>query len=154
MSKVLQLWEKMSTKPAGKWLFSKAVCVKAPYFSTIRPLFTIISPQRCEAKMSHSRSIQNHIGTVHAIAMCNLAELVGGTLTEVMVPKTHQWIPKGMTVEYLKKATTDLIATATPIGEIDLSRNGEFKVNVAVTDTLQQHVFNAVITMYVSVKKS
>lgn len=35
--------------------------------------------------------------------MCNMAELAGGTMTEVTVPSTHRWIPKGMTVEYLKK---------------------------------------------------
>lgn len=34
--------------------------------------------------------------------MCNMAELAGGTMTEVTVPSTHRWIPKGMTVEYLK----------------------------------------------------
>lgn len=47
--------------------------------------------------------------------MCNMAELAGGTMTEVTVPSTHRWIPKGMTVEYLKKAETDLIAVATPV---------------------------------------
>jgi len=60
--------------------------------------------------------VLNHIGTVHAIAMCNMAELAGGTMTEVTVPATHRWIPKGMTVEYLKKAETDLIAIASTCG--------------------------------------
>jgi hypothetical protein len=32
-----------------------------------------------------------------------MAELAGGTMTEVTVPTSHRWIPKGMTVEYLKK---------------------------------------------------
>ncbi len=54
----------------------------------------------------------NHIGTVHAIAMCNMAELAGGTMTEVTVPSTHRGFPKAWTVEYLKKAETDLIAVA------------------------------------------
>lgn len=51
----------------------------------------------------------NHIGTVHAIAMCNMAELAGGTMTEVTVPSTHRWIPKGMTVEYLKRQKQTLL---------------------------------------------
>lgn len=36
-------------------------------------------------------------------------------MTEVSVPTTHRWIPKGMTVEYLKKTATDLVAIAAPV---------------------------------------
>jgi Domain of unknown function (DUF4442) len=44
-----------------------------------------------------------------------MAELAGGTMTDATVPNTHRWIPKGMQVEYLKKANTDLVAIATPV---------------------------------------
>ena len=40
--------------------------------------------------------------------MCNMAELAAGTMTDVTVPGNYRWIPKGMTVEYLAKAETDL----------------------------------------------
>ena len=99
------------------------------------------------------RAVHNHIGTVHAIAMCNMAELAGGTMTEVTVPSTHRWIPKGMTVEYLKKATTDLVAVAMPMSEPDWSVAGEYPVRVVVSDTSGTPVFQAVINMWVSPKK-
>src|SRR3546814_8551637 len=41
--------------------------------------------------------------SVHAIALCNAAELAGGMMTEVSIPSGARWIPKGMTVEYLAK---------------------------------------------------
>ena len=104
--------------------------------------------------MPKRRAVLNHLGTVHAIAMCNMAELAGGTMTEVTVPATHRWIPNGMTVEYLKKAKTDLIAIATPEAEPDWSKAGEYKVNVVVQDTQGEVVFRALITMWVSPKKS
>ena len=44
--------------------------------------------------------------------MCNMAELAAGIMSEATVPASHRWIPKGMTVEYLKKAGTDLRAVA------------------------------------------
>jgi acyl-coenzyme A thioesterase PaaI-like protein len=93
------------------------------------------------------RAVLNHIGTVHAIAMCNMAEITGGTMTDVTIPATHRWIPKGMTVEYLKKAETDLraVAESKPIPQFGAA--AEFPVMVNVMDTKDKTVFRAVITM-------
>ncbi len=104
--------------------------------------------------MTKRRSVQNHLGTVHAIAMCNMAELAGGTMTEVTVPATHRWIPKSMTVEYLKKATTNLVAIATPDALADWPVAGEYRVNVVVQDTNDEPVFRATISMWVTPKKA
>jgi len=35
---LLALWQRLARWPLGKWLFSRAVCFKAPYFGTISPL--------------------------------------------------------------------------------------------------------------------
>lgn len=154
MSQVLKLWKKFSNKPAGKWTFSKMICLKAPYFGSISPTFEKLDTNYCEIRIPKKRAVLNHIGTVHAIAMCNMAELAGGTMTEVTVPSSHRWIPKGMTVEYLKKADTDLVAIATP-AETNFQWNAgsDYLVNVDVKDTANNTVFKAVITMWVSAKK-
>lgn len=149
----LEIWRALSAKPGGKWLFSRLVCFKAPYFATVRPRFEELQPGRCVVRIRKRRSVLNHIGTVHAIAMCNMAELAAGTMTDVTVPSTHRWIPKSMTVNYLRKASTDLVAVATPDAAMDLSAAGEYKVNVVVHDEQAQPVFNAQITMWVSPRK-
>ncbi len=149
----LALWKRFSTLPAGKWIFSRLLCFKAPYFSSIRPYFNELRPEYAVVRISKRRAVQNHIGTVHAIAMCNMAELAGGSMTEVTVPPTHRWIPKGMTVEYLKKANTDLVAIATPESKPDWSVAGEYLVKVEVQDKQAETVFRAMITMWVSPKK-
>lgn len=149
----LEIWRSLSAKPGGKWLFSRLVCFKAPYFATVRPLFEELQPGRCVIRICKRRSVLNHIGTVHAIAMCNMAELAAGTMTDVTVPSTHRWIPKSMTVNYLKKASTDLVATATPDAAMDLAAAGEYKVNVVVHDVQAQPVFTAQITMWISAKR-
>ena len=59
--------------------------------------------------------IEIDIGTVHAIALCNLAEFVGGLTCEVSIPRDMRWIPKGMDVRYLKKAVGRMRAVATPL---------------------------------------
>lgn len=45
-------------------------------------------------------------------------------MTEVTVSSTHRWIPKGMTVEYLKKAKTNLVVISTSATKADWSKAG------------------------------
>lgn len=150
----LALYRAFSRLPLGRMLFSRALCLKAPYFSSIRPQVTELRPGHSEVRMRKRRAVQNHIGTVHAIAMCNMAELAGGLMTDASIPATHRWIPKGMTVEYLKKAETDLRAIATAETTPDWSRAGEYPVKVEVQDARGETVFRARITMWVSPKKA
>jgi len=150
----LSIWQRLSAKPAGKWLFSRVVCWKAPYFGSIRPAFVELRPGYGEVHMKKRRAVLNHIGTVHAIAMCNVAELAAGTMTDVTIPASHRWIPKGMSVEYIDKAETDLKAMAVidPIPEFGAA--AELPVTVTVVDANNRPVFRAVITMWVSPRKN
>jgi acyl-coenzyme A thioesterase PaaI-like protein len=149
----LAMWRKLSRLPAGAWLFSRLICLKAPYFGSIRPRFEELRPGHCRIRFAKRRAVLNHIGTVHAIAMCNLAELAGGTMTEVTIPPTHRWIPKGMTVEYLKKATTDVVGVAEPLLPEVGAEAADYPVRVTVTDANGEAVFRATITMWVSPRR-
>lgn len=143
MSQTVALFNSM-----GPAAFSAGVCQMAPYFSTIEPSITELRPGRVEARVPFRREITNHIGTVHAIALCNAAELVGGILSDISVPAGARWIPKGMTVEYLAKAKTDVRAVADGSG-IDWSAGGDIVVPIEVFDAQDQKVFTARITMNV-----
>lgn len=148
---LLATWRRMIRWPAGRWLFSRAVCFKAPYFSTIAPRFLDLEPGRCEVVMRDRRAVHNHIGTVHAIALCNLAELAGGVMLDASLPRGMRWIPKGMTVAYLAKARGPMRAVATPERPIEAADAGhELPVAVEVTDTAGEAVFRARIMMWVS----
>lgn len=150
---VLQLYRSLSCKPFGHWLFSRAVCFKAPYFGSIRPRMTVLEPGRAEAFIKHRRRITNHLGTVHAIALCNLAEFTGGLLTDASLPTGMRWIPKGMSVEYLKKAVGTQHAVATPeFTPHEAAEGYELPVQVVVSDPKGDAVFKARISMWVSPK--
>ena len=144
----LETFGRLSGSAIGRWLFSRLVCWRAPYFASIHPRIETLEPGRCVVRLRQRRRIQNHIGTVHAIAMCNAAELVAGTMTDVSIPAGSRWIPKGMTVEYLAKAKTDLRAVADGSG-VDFSQPGDVVVPVEVFDEAGQKVFSARITMNV-----
>ncbi|MEQ1802331.1 MAG: hotdog fold domain-containing protein [Gammaproteobacteria bacterium] len=150
---VLAMWGRLAPLPGGKWLFSRLICLKAPYFSSVRPHFVALRAGRCEVAIRKRRAVTNHLGTVHAIAMCNMAELAAGIMTEATVPGTHRWIPKGMSVEYLKKAGSDLRAVA-ELAEVPVfGAAGELPVPVSVTDRQGEEVFRAVIRMWISPRK-
>ena len=146
-------WDRLGGNAVGRWLFSRIICLKAPYFASIRPLFHRLEPGICEVGFRRRRAVLNHIGTVHAIAMCNAAELAGGLATEVTLPDTHRWIPRGMRVEYLRTATTDLIATARCTLPVTLADQQTLEVVVEIRDTADTVVVRALIDMHVSRRK-
>ena len=113
MSQAMTIWLKLKDKPFGKWLFARVVCWKAPYFASIAPRFEELKPGYARVSLKKRRAVENHIGTVHAIAACNLAELGAGTMMEASLPASMRWLPKGMRVQYVKKCETDLIAECT-----------------------------------------
>lgn len=148
---LLNLYRRMQRWPTGQWLFARAVCFKAPYFASIAPRITVLEPGRCEGRIAHRRRVTNHIGTVHAIALCNLAELTAGLMVDASLPKGMRWIPKGMEVKYLAKATGTQHAVAVPELAIVAAEVGyALPVLVSVRDDAGTAVFEARIEMWVS----
>ena len=152
MNRALAAWQRLEGKPFGKTLFSKVICWKAPYFGSISPRIEEFRPGFARVSMKKRRAVQNHIGTVHAIAMCNLAEMAAGTLTEISIPASMRWLPKGMQVEYLKKAETDVEAHAT-VGAVTEGTSQDVPVTVEVRNRAGETVVRAVITMWVTPRK-
>lgn len=149
MSALLQAREKLGTGAAGLWALTRAVCYTAPYFASIAPRITRFDPGHVEVLLKKRRRVTNHLGTVHAIAMCNLAELAGGTCIEITRDQSLRWIPVGMEVKYLKLAKTDLRGVC-ELDPATLTEPGDAVAPVDVFDTGGQKVFEARITMRLS----
>ena len=92
-------------------LFNRCVSLKAPYFLNLRALVNELRPGYTSVSVNQRWALQNHIKTVHAIAVCNLVEMTMGLTAEASIPAHLRWLPKGMDVRYLKKATGKLTAT-------------------------------------------
>ncbi len=143
MSQFLTMFQQMGTEA-----FSKGIGQVAPYFATIDPEITEYRPGYCELILRNQKKVHNHIGTIHAIAMCNAAELVAGMTTDASIPDGARWIPQGMTVQYLAKAKTDLRVVC-DAGGVDFSQPGAIVVPVAAFDADGSKCFTADITMNV-----
>jgi acyl-coenzyme A thioesterase PaaI-like protein len=146
----LQMFRSIGRTAAGRWVFARVICFKAPYFATIAPLVEDLAPGRCVVRIRDRRRVRNHIGTVHAIALCNAAELAGGLATDATIAPAQRWIPKGMTVRYLRRAKGSLVATASvTVPPVDAPAQ-EAHALVEVRDAANEIVFDADITMWIS----
>lgn len=150
--KLLKLWQRCDSVPGGKHLFSTIFSAQAPYFFTISPLLTEVAPGKAVARMKDRPWKRNHIKSVHAIAMCNLAEYVVGAVAVASIPDDIRWIPSGMQVQYTKVAHGTLTATATVATEFRREKYVE-PVKIDVTNESGETVFRAVVDMHMSAKK-
>ena len=146
-------WERLGKTRLGRWIFGRIISFKVPYFSTIRPEFQRLEPGYCQVVLRKRRTVLNHVGTVHAIAMCNAAELAAGLATEVMLPTSYRWIPISMSVNYLKPAKTDLVVVAQGALPDELGERAALDVTADAKDNDGITVFRAVITMCVSQRR-
>ena len=132
MSSTLELYKKVSALPQGKRIFSVLFSQKAPYFASVHLSVEQMRPHLGQVVVPKRRSVQNHIGTVHAIAACNGLEAAMGLLAEATCPPDMRWLPKGMDVQYLAKSTTSLTCTAETT-EADWAGAPDVPVTVAGT---------------------
>lgn len=153
-SSTYAMWRKLSALPGGRRLFSAALCLRAPYFGTVLPSVRAIRPGHAEVGAPKWWGVYNHIGTFHAIAACNLAEVAMGMLAEATVPATHRWLPNGMTVNYVAKAETSLTAVAELPTVPEFGPDGtEVQVPITVSDTSGTPVVTGTITIWVTPRR-
>jgi acyl-coenzyme A thioesterase PaaI-like protein len=146
----MSTYKTLERLPLGRRVFSVAYQFAAPYFLTIPASLTDVAPGEAHARMRQTPWVRNHLGTVHAIALCNLAEYTMGAVAEATIPPTHRWVPKGMTVEYKAKARGTMDATATLQLPARLTDRSELPVDVVVADRGGEVVFTAEIRIWVT----
>lgn len=152
MASFLETYNRVTRLPLGKILFNKGIGLRAPFFGKIHPNVLELKSAYSVVEMKERRSIRNHIGTVNAGALCTLAELSAGLALDAAIPKNLRWLPRGMTVAYLKKGRGTLIAKCEFDPEI--LETGDIVIPMTVIDKAKDTVFTAEITFYVSEKKS
>ncbi|MBU3024042.1 hotdog fold domain-containing protein [Aestuariibacter sp. A3R04] len=148
---LLKIYSRFLKLPCGRKLFSWYSARRAPYFSTVSPLITELKPNRCEVLIKKRKGLQNHIGTVHVIAICNGLEMAMGFMSEASIPKNLRWIPKGMEVKYPAKADTNIRCVAEVSS--DDWKPGNLPVVIKAYDEQGTVVVEGTITIWVSEKK-
>ena len=151
MGQLIDLYNSIKDEVDGKKKFASMVCQIAPYFSTIQPQLIELRYGYSEWSMKKRREVENHLSTVHAIAVCNLCEISAGLCMEASIPDDKRWIPKGLNISYLKKTKTDLRAVCT-LGDVSWEDVEDLDLEVEVFDLDNDVVAKATVPMRVGDK--
>lgn len=103
-------WRRFAGLPGGRWLFSRALGRYVPYTGSLGAVVRVLEPGHCVVELRERRRLRNHLDSIHAMALGNLAEMVTGLALMNSLPDNTRGILTGFSIEYLKKARGRLTA--------------------------------------------
>lgn len=140
---VLKQWARLSRLPFGRRLFSFLVGVTVPYAATIHADVQELLPGHARVVMKDRRRLRNHLRSLHAVALTNLAELTGNLALMSRQPaRGARWIVTGFDSDYVKKARGPITAQC-KINALDWSQAQPLQGHVELRDATGELVMVA-----------
>lgn len=138
-------WARLAPLPGGRWLFSKLLGFMNPYSGAVGARVVTLEPGHAVLRLSDRRGVRNHLDSVHAIALANVAEMASGLAMLAALPAGARGIVTAIRIEYLKKARGTLTAESR-IALPDVTVDGTHDFTSQVRDGAGDVVARATVT--------
>jgi acyl-coenzyme A thioesterase PaaI-like protein len=131
-ARLLGAWRRLSPLPGGRWLFTQLVKWMIPYTGSVSPRVDVLEPGYAKISITQRRRLEQHLGSIHAIALMNVAEFASGAAMTTALPAGYRGIVTKMSIEYFKKARGTVTAESRP--KLPDPIDGEYDFESTITD--------------------
>ena len=132
-NEVQRRWDNLSKIPFGKNIFNFLIRLHIPYTGSISAKVRDLRPGYAKVTLRDRRKLRNHLRSIHAIALANLAEYTGNLALVCSMPDDARFIVKNISIDYLKKARGTLTGEChSPM--VASNEKKEFIVEVSIKD--------------------
>lgn len=132
-SRVLVLWSRLGGSAPGRWLFGLLVGRAIPYTGSVAPRVLELRPGFAKVAIRDRRAVRNHLRSIHALAILNLAEFTSGMALNIGLPENGRSILTRLEIDYVRKARGTITATCACDVPATLERK-TYVLDVPVTD--------------------
>jgi acyl-coenzyme A thioesterase PaaI-like protein len=141
---LLRLWSRLRPLPGGTWLFSQIFGWRVPYSRSVRPHIRVLAPGHAEVEIPDRRANRQHLGSIHAIALLNVAEQASGLALLTGLPDGIRGIVTQISMQYLKKARGSIRAVC-DVAAPTVTGDMEFDVTADCLDSAGEVVARATV---------
>ena len=127
--------------PAGarSTILSKAFGKVVPYVGTTGVYYETVEPNQVIVSLNNNKTVQNHIGSIHAVAVTLLAETATGFILGLNLPSDRMLLIKSYSVNFyrpLKKGQIAAVATLSDEQRLDIlsTPKGEMVIPCVIND--------------------
>ena len=137
-SKLLSVTKYLPTG-ARSSILSKAFGKVVPYVGTTGVYYETVEPNKVMVSLNNSKAVQNHIGSIHAVAITLLAETATGFILGLNLPSDRVLLIKSYSVNFyrpIKKGQMAAIASLSDEQRLDIlnTPKGEMVIPCVIHD--------------------
>ena len=138
-------WARLSPLPGGPWLFSRILGWMNRYTGSVGAVVRRLEPGDVAVELKDRARVRNHLDSVHAIALTNIAEQASGLAVLTALPSSVRGIPVHIGISFAKKARGTLLAECR-CSVPAVTADTEYEVTSIVRDAGGEEVAKATVT--------